>query len=89
MRHDRAMKNGGLFKTHPEFLEEWDYEKNVGIDPFDIATSTCVECWWKCHMCGHSWKRSPNARGKSPRCPKCRYKSRKHLSLDIPDDIEQ
>jgi rubrerythrin len=73
-RHARAMKNGGLFTKHPELLKVWDFEKNEGIDIYDIASGSGTLYWWKCPYCGNSWQCSPNNKSKGHGCPKCRKK---------------
>lgn len=57
---------------YSELLSEWDYEKNNGLDPNKIKTSSILKVWWKCPKCGHSWQASPVARinGRS-RCSEC------------------
>ena len=38
----------------PDLLKEWDYEKNIGIDPKTIHFSAKKKTWWKCKY-GHSY----------------------------------
>ena len=75
-RHQRAMKDGGLFDKYPELLNQWNYDKNKGVDINDISSGTPAKYWWICEKCGYEWESSPNNRthGKKVRgCPKCRY----------------
>lgn len=58
-----------LETTNPEFILEWDYEKNV-ISPHEIKAGSGTKVWWKCKE-GHSWKASPNHRKKGRGCPIC------------------
>ena len=57
----------------PDLVEDWDYEKNGTLRPemFGIHSNEIV--WWKCHVCGHSWKTMINHRGgkRSSGCPEC------------------
>ena len=39
----------------PQLIEEWDYEKNVGISPEMFLPQSKQEVWWKCKR-GHSWQ---------------------------------
>ena len=76
-RHQRAMKNGGLFDKYPELLKQWDFDKNKGVDINDISSGSPKKYWWICEECGYEWESSPNNRTHGNRvrsCPKCRYK---------------
>jgi hypothetical protein len=54
---DRYVLTGcnDLATTHKEFLEEWDFEKNVSICPEKVSAKSMKSVWWRC-KCGHSWK---------------------------------
>ncbi len=87
-RHQRAMKEGGLFDKYPELYKSWNYEKNQGIDKNDIAAGSPKRYWWKCPDCGYEWEASPNNRtrgGSVSGCPKCKYKiiSKKLRNKDL------
>ena len=43
-----------LATTHPELMEEWDFDKNV-VKPTEVHSSTNMKVWWKCKKYGHSW----------------------------------
>ena len=76
-RHQRAMKNGGLFDKYPELLKQWDFDKNKDVDINDISSGSPKKYWWICEECGYEWESSPNNRTHGNRvrsCPKCRYK---------------
>ena len=77
-RHERAMKDGGLFDKYPELLSSWNYDKNHGVDMSDISPGSSKRFWWVCPACGYEWESSPNNRthgGRVRGCPKCRYKT--------------
>ena len=60
-----------LATTHPELVEEWDYEKNKPLLPTMVTHGTERKVWWLCQK-GHSWNSyiSPRAmRGIG--CPVC------------------
>ena len=60
-----------LATTHPEFLKEWNYEKNKDIQPDAIFAGANKKVWWKCEK-GHEWQASPNTRiGQKTSCPIC------------------
>jgi len=67
----RVIEGENDFKTtHPELMEEWDFDKNVGIDPSKIMSSIALKVWWKCSK-GHEWKTSINGRHGGTGCPIC------------------
>lgn len=49
------MTNPILKDAYPELLDEWDYEKNKGVNPETITTGSTRRIWWKCSNYGHSW----------------------------------
>lgn len=40
--------NDGFPITHPHLLEQWDWELNEGIDPYDIPAGSAKKYYWKC-----------------------------------------
>lgn len=59
--------------THPELLNEWDYEKNadLGCTPEDIPPGSGRKIWWKCEK-SHSWLAAMYTRtGGRSGCPYC------------------
>lgn len=44
-----------LTTTDPELLLEWDYEKNVDVQPFAVSRNSMRPVWWG-GRCGHRWK---------------------------------
>lgn len=64
-------ENYSLFKNKPELLEDWDYEKNEGIDPESVSAYSHIKYHWKCKN-GHSYKAAPdNLMRHNTRCPIC------------------
>ncbi len=60
-----------LRTKNPEFLAEWDYDKNNGIDPATVFYRSTDIVWWKCSK-GHSWQKSVYSRTKNKSsCPFC------------------
>jgi len=39
----------------PHLLEDWDYKKNKGVDPYKISSGTHKRIYWSCHVCSHPW----------------------------------
>ena len=44
-----------LATKYPEFLDEWNYDKN-DLSPTEISCGTHLKAWWKCKHCGHEWQ---------------------------------
>jgi len=61
-----------LATVRPDILEQWDTEKNVGIDPSELLPSSHDKVWWKCEL-GHSWQAMVFSRAKEngAGCPYC------------------
>lgn len=56
---------------YPEIASEWDYEKNLGLTPFDVIPGSNKRVWWKCSK-GHEWQTTVVARtARGSGCPKC------------------
>lgn len=54
-----------------DLLPEWDYEKNSGIDPYDISNGSDKKVFWKCSA-GHSYRSVLNSRSlNGTGCPRC------------------
>lgn len=60
-----------LATIYPELVLEWDYSKNV-FSPTEVVFGTPRKAWWKCSVCGYSWKSSISTRTKNGYgCPEC------------------
>lgn len=59
---------------YPNLLLEWDYERNIGIDPYNISPKNNKVVHWKCKY-GHSWATRITHRANGSNCPKCNNKS--------------
>lgn len=55
----------------PELMDEWDYEKNVGIDPTKVGRGSHEEVFWKCRICGYVWPAQIYNRVNGKGCPCC------------------
>lgn len=83
-----ATKENNLASKYPELLDEWDGEKNIGVNPSDFTPRTTKKVWWRCAK-GHSWQTSISNRTivKSG-CPDCwkaspRPSPRKYTIADL------
>ena len=69
---------------YPELAEEWDYEKNLEINPQDLQAKSNLKVWWKCKHCGHSWQAYiSNRTSHNSSCPKCNFK----LKTSFPEQV--
>ena len=60
-----------LVTTHFDLVKEWDYEKNLKIQPTEVSAGYNKKVYWKCKTCGYSWKAAINTRTQGRGCPKC------------------
>lgn len=59
---------------YPELIEEFDFERNVCIDPHTLAPKSGTYCWWICRRtkCGHHrWEAQVSSRASGAECPYC------------------
>jgi hypothetical protein len=66
--------SSSLSFLRPELMKEWDFEKNVGIDPTKLGIGSHVRVSWKCFH-GHIWDsvirvRATRGQGNCPVCKK-------------------
>ena len=65
-------KSNSIAAVAPELLNDWDYENNQGILPDSLQSKSMKKVWWKCSVCGYSWKTSVQNRvDKRSGCPAC------------------
>lgn len=50
-----------LFEHSPHLEEQWDYSKNVGVDPTRLTYGLGLKVWWLCAE-GHSFQQTLNRR---------------------------
>jgi hypothetical protein len=60
----------GCSVADKEFLKEWNYKKNQGVDPSCISCHSDKRFWWKCKH-GHEWLATPRKRSKGRGCHYC------------------
>lgn len=62
----------------PLLINEWDYSKNVGLNPQQISYGSDRYVYWKCSVCGNGWKARVKTRNKGEGCgcPKCAINKR-------------
>jgi uncharacterized protein YbaR (Trm112 family) len=59
-----------LSVERPELIDEWDFEKNIGIFPDEFSAGSERKVWWKCES-GHSWQAKIYSRTEGRGCPVC------------------
>ena len=62
-----------LQTVNPPLSKEWNYEKNNGLTPVDVMSSSGKKVWWKCSK-GHEWQASIADRNRGRGCPYCASK---------------
>lgn len=68
----RINETNCLNKTHPNLIEEWNLNRNIGINSFDLTYRSDKKVWWICKDCSHEWKTSIIYRTEQgTNCPKC------------------
>jgi hypothetical protein len=59
-----------LSEINPEYLSEWDYEKNLNILPTAVTAKSPTKVWWKCKD-GHSYNQAIASKARGSICPTC------------------
>lgn len=68
----KALKGyNDLFTSNPELKDEWDFAKNIGVNPEQLTYGSSKKVWWKCSTCDYSWKTKVFERTKGKGCPCC------------------
>lgn len=65
-----SIKENSIAARHPEFLKEWNCEKNGKLKPEQISYGSGKKVWWVCKK-GHEYQMAPCARAKGAGCPIC------------------
>jgi len=76
-----VLKNNYLYVRRPDLLTEWDYEKNIGIDPKKVTFSNSKKIWWICKNL-HKWEASINSRTSGKYKNNCPYCSGRRVCKD-------
>lgn len=53
-----------------ELMEEWNWEKNNGINPKNLVIGSNKKVWWICKH-GHEWEAIISSRSRGSKCPYC------------------
>ena len=60
-----------VFTTNPELKNEWNFEKNININPQNFKAGSEKKVWWVCKNCNNEWQATIYSRSKGCGCPKC------------------
>ena len=71
--HIKIVRSNSFGTYHPDLLKEWNFDRNVKVDPFKISSSDSVKVSWICAKNNnHKWKASVGVRVyKNTGCPSC------------------
>ena len=61
---------GSLQDKNPNFINEWDFSKNVNISPSEVTLNSSKKIWWICEK-NHSYIQSCYDRNNGHGCPIC------------------
>ena len=67
----RLNRDGSLADHYPDLLAEWDYDKNINLDPNNLLVKSNKTVWWKCQKCGREWQAKIANRANGNGCPYC------------------
>ena len=76
-RNLKNLANRGSLADNSKLLSEWNYEKNLGLNPHDFTPKSNQYVWWKCTHCGYEWKAKISNRAFGRNCPCCSNKVRR------------
>lgn len=84
------MPQHALVDEYPQLVEEWDYDKNKGIDIRLISKSSGKKVWWCCKNSHKSYfaKVNNRAAGKTG-CLKCSIDSKTNTDEKVKEHIEK
>lgn len=89
----KVTDNNRLSLLYPNLAKEWDYKKNYPIKPKDVSFGVSKKFWWKCVVCGYSWKMSVCDRTSGLHvcgCPSCSghaLTDRNRFSIVCPQEV--
>lgn len=63
-------KENSILSKRPEIADEWDYDRNVSINPDTISYTSGKLIHWKCKL-GHTWVDDASHRYRGHNCPYC------------------
>ncbi len=69
----KSIGENSLYYSVNSIIDEWNYEKNGGLNPTDFTCHSHTKVWWKCSTCGYEYLSSISTRFQSKKgiCPLC------------------
>lgn len=61
-----------MLSFRKELLEEWDFKKNIGLQPEEMYKASEKKVWWICKK-GHRWNARISDRVRGNNCPVCSH----------------
>ena len=78
----RPTEERNFAATYPHLLKEWDFEKNIDIDPHKFTPRANKKIWWTCEK-NHSWQATIyNPAKNNSGCPLCARNGRRKYSIE-------
>ena len=70
--NETKIKNvGSCQSVFPTIASEWNFSKNIGLNPEDFTPTSGKKVWWKCSICGNEWEAYISNRTRGSGCPRC------------------
>jgi len=82
--NQKICTHNSLFSTNWTMLLQWDYERNLNVQPWEIAPISKQKVWWTCVVstCDcHRWYESPWERYSNSNIEGCPFCSRHRICL--------
>lgn len=81
--HKTKVANSVSFaEKYPDQAQDWDTERN-GFTPYERSYGSDKPVYWKCHICGHRWEKSPQKYTATGGCPVCKKQVEGQLNLTL------
>ena len=68
--------------NYKDTMSEWNYEKNINMNPEKVTIGSNKKAWWICKN-GHEWEARISSRISGNNCPYCSGKKRRKGFNDI------
>lgn len=65
-----AEKEKQYVSDNARLMAEWDWERNIELNPAELTMNSHKKAWWKCNK-GHEWQANIYSRHSGCGCPYC------------------
>jgi len=69
-------RKGSLADLNPDYLSQWDKEKNGDLTPEKVTSKSRTKVWWKCENGHPSYKQAIASKARGSICPECAKEKR-------------